>query len=51
LGERRRNIIVAKGMKIWNADIAQHIKEKKQAYWAFLQSNSTTDRTEYKLRS
>jgi hypothetical protein len=26
-------------------------KEKKQVYWKFLQRNSATDRTEYKLRS
>jgi hypothetical protein len=50
LGKRRRRY-KNRGLSIWNDEIAQYIKEKKQAYLKYLNTRSDVDRADYKRKS
>jgi hypothetical protein len=45
-GRRYKNIL-----RIWNDEIAQYTKEKKQAYLKYVTTRSDVDRTDYKRKS
>lgn len=50
LGKRNKKL-TKRGLSIWNEKIASLIKDKKEAYLKYLNSNSESDLTEYRKRS
>jgi hypothetical protein len=48
---KRRRRYKSRGLRIWNDEIAQYIKENKQAYLKYLNTRSDVDRTNYKRKS
>lgn len=50
IGKRNRRY-KNRGLRIWNDEIAEHIRKKKEAYLKFLHTASSEDRADYKMKS